>query len=87
VAAALSRALEAEGVTTLQEEIQELQQRLRAQLDMLNDMLRLQIARALNERDEEFLAQWLIVDGVAYDRQQGIALDWELIRPMGASQH
>jgi hypothetical protein len=87
VAAALSRALEAQGVTTLQDEIQELQQRLRAQLDMLNDELRLRIAHAINEGDHAFLAQWLIVDGVAYDKQQGIALDWELIRPMGASQH
>ena len=66
------------------EEIHELQQRLRAQLDMLNDVLRLRIAQAIAECDEDYLAQWLIIDGVAYDRQQGIALDWELIRPPGA---
>ena len=68
-------------------EIADLQARLRAQLDMLNDMLRLRIAQALTEGDEDYLAQWLIIDGIAYDRQQGIELDWDLIRPPGASRH
>jgi hypothetical protein len=84
MAAALPRALEAE--VTLAE-IADLQARLRAQLDMLNDMLRLRIAQALTEGDEDYLSQWLIIDGIAYDRQQGIALDWDLVRPPGASQH
>jgi hypothetical protein len=68
-------------------EIADLQARLRAQLDMLNDMLRLRIAQALTEGDDDYLAQWLIIDGIAYDRQQGIALDCDAIRPPGASQH
>jgi hypothetical protein len=84
MAETLPRALEAQ--VTLAE-IADLQARLRAQLDMLNDMLRLRIAQALTEGDDDYLAQWLIIDGIAYDRQQGIALDWDAIRPPGASQH
>jgi hypothetical protein len=56
-------------------------------LEAVNEHARKRLYRAISAEDIDELRRWVIVDGVAYERSLGIALDIDLMRPPWEALH